>query len=91
MCIRDRQYALVGTAFDPREATFDRYNAWYGEPNIEQLTLFANFGTKLDNGLDYYGWASFQSRFAESAGFFRRSLDSRNVTSIYPDLSLIHI
>lgn len=80
-----QQYALVGTAFDPREATIDRYNAWYGEPNIEQLTLFANFGTKIDANLDYYGWLSYQSRFAESAGFFRRSLDARNVTSIYPD------
>ena len=80
-----QQYALVSGNFDPREATIDRYNAWYGEPNIEQLSLFANFGTKLDNGLDYYGWASFQSRYAESAGFFRRALDDRNVTSIYPD------
>ena len=33
-----QQYPLVGTAFDPREVGFDRFNAWYGEPEMEQLT-----------------------------------------------------
>ena len=37
-----QQYPLVGGAFDPREATFDRFNAWYGEPELEQNTLFVN-------------------------------------------------
>ncbi len=33
-----RQYPFVNgvpNAFDPREATFDRFNAWYGEPELE--------------------------------------------------------
>jgi iron complex outermembrane receptor protein len=80
-----QQYPLVGTAFDPREAAFDRFNAWYGEPEMEQLTFFANGGGELDGGVFIYGWASYQDRESRSAGFFRRALDDRNVIQIYPD------
>jgi iron complex outermembrane receptor protein len=80
-----QQYPLVGGAFDPREQTIDRFNAWYGEPELQQLTLFANAGAELASGARLYGWASFQDRDAESAGFFRRALDDRNVIQIYPD------
>jgi iron complex outermembrane receptor protein len=79
-----QQYALVNGAFDPREATIDRYNAWYGEPEIEQWTLFANAGYDLSDTTSLYGWASYQNRDSLSAGFFRRALDDRNITSIYP-------
>ncbi len=81
-----RQYpALPGNAFDPREATFDRFNAWYGEPEVEQLTFFANAGYDLSNGVSLYGWASYQDREAVSAGFYRPANDARNVIEIYPD------
>jgi len=80
-----QQYPLVGGAFDPREAAFDRFNAWYGEPELEQLTFFANAGNELDGGTFLYGWASYQDRESRSAGFFRRALDDRNVIQIYPD------
>ena len=80
-----QQYPLAGTAFDPREQDFDRFNAWYGEPELDQLTFFANAGTDLGNGASLYGWASYQNRDARSAGFFRRALDDRNVIEIYPD------
>ncbi len=75
----------VGGGFDAREATFDRWNAWYGEPEMEQFTLFANFGNELANGVTLYGWASYQDRDARSAGFYRRANDARNVIEIYPD------
>jgi iron complex outermembrane receptor protein len=80
-----QQYPLVAGNFDPRELTFDRLDAWYGEPRIEQYTLFANAGYDLDNGVELYGWASYQNRDSVSAGFFRRALDDRNVIQIYPD------
>jgi iron complex outermembrane receptor protein len=70
---------------DPRELTFDRFNAWYGEPEMTQKTVFANFGNELANGARLYGWASYQDREAKSAGFYRRALDARNVIAIYPD------
>mgnify|MGYP002777070186 CR=1 FL=1 len=79
-----QQYPLVAGAFDPREATINRFNAWYGEPELDQKTLFANAGIDLDSGARLYGWASWQDRDARSAGFFRRALDERNVISIYP-------
>ncbi len=80
-----QQYPLVNGAFDPREATFDRFDAWYGEPELKQYTAFANAGVELGNGAKLYGWASYQSRDARSAGFFRRALDDRNTIQIYPD------
>ncbi len=71
--------------FDPREATFNRYNAWYGEPEIDQLTVFANAGVNLSDTTKIYGWLSNQDRKTVSAGFFRRANDARNVIEIYPD------
>jgi iron complex outermembrane receptor protein len=79
-----QQYPLVGGAFDPREADFDRFNAWYGEPDVEQVTAFVNAGYELAGGASLYGWASYQDRSAVSGGFFRRALDDRNVIQIYP-------
>ena len=80
-----QQYPLVAGAFDPREVGFNRFNAWYGEPEMEQLTFFANGGGELDGGVYLYGWASYQDRESRSAGFFRRALDDRNVIQIYPN------
>lgn len=80
-----QQYPLINGQFDPREAGIDRFNAWYGEPDLEQLTLFGNAGVNLSNGGKLYAWASYQGREADSAGFFRRALDDRNVIQIYPD------
>jgi iron complex outermembrane receptor protein len=80
-----QQYPLVGTAFDPRELTFDRNNSWYGEPELDQKTVFVNSGYDFASGAKLYGWASAQKRDARSAGFFRRALDDRNTIQIYPD------
>ncbi|MCC5853040.1 MAG: TonB-dependent receptor plug domain-containing protein, partial [Alkalimonas sp.] len=74
-----RQYPrLEDDSLDPRELTFDRFNAWYGEPELQQWTLFANAGITTDNG-KLYGWASYQNRQATSAGFYRPASDARNV------------
>ncbi|WP_333606849.1 TonB-dependent receptor plug domain-containing protein [Arsukibacterium sp.] len=78
------QYPLIDGQFDPREATFNRFSAWYGEPEVEQFTLFANAGINLENG-KIYGWASYQNREARSAGFYRPANDARNVIEIHPD------
>lgn len=67
------------------EAEIGRFNAWTGEPELEQLSLFANAGYDLANGAELYGWASFQDRETISAGFFRRPLDDRNTIQIYPN------
>ncbi|MFL6674565.1 MAG: TonB-dependent receptor plug domain-containing protein [Massilia sp.] len=80
-----QQYPKVNGAFDPRENTINRFNAWYGDPELKQSTLFANAGNTLGGGVKLYGWASYQKREARSAGYFRRSLDAKNIPSIYPD------
>jgi iron complex outermembrane receptor protein len=81
-----QQYAkLPSGAYDPREATYNRFNAWYGEPEMQQTTLFANAGCALGGGATLYGWASYQKRDARSGGFTRIASDARNVPSIYPD------
>ncbi len=80
-----QNYPLVSGAFDPREATYNRWNAWTGEPDLDQYTLFGNAGYDLGDGVELYGWGSYQYRDATSAGFFRRALDDRNTISIYPD------
>ena len=87
-----QQYPLADGAFDSREDGFNRFNAWRGDPELEQLTLFANFGSDLGGSARFYGWAGYQDRDARSAGFYRRALDARNVIEIYPDgfLPIIH-
>jgi iron complex outermembrane receptor protein len=80
-----QQYPKINGAFDPRETTVNRFNAWYGDPELTQSTLFANAGSTLSGGVKLYGWTSYQKREARSAGYFRRAQDVRNITSIYPD------
>jgi iron complex outermembrane recepter protein len=80
-----QQYPLVGGAYDPRETTFDRFNSWYGEPELDQKTLFVNAEYEVASGATLYGWASWQERDALSAGFYRIAMDARNTLEIYPD------
>lgn len=72
-------------SFPQGEAIINRWNGWTGEPDLEQLSFFANGGYTLDNGVELYGWGSFQDRETVSAGFFRRATDARNVIEIYPN------
>ncbi|KAF0180085.1 MAG: TonB-dependent receptor [Caulobacteraceae bacterium] len=96
-----QQYPLIAGAYDPREQTINRLNSAFGDPELEQYTLFANAGVDLGSA-ELYGWASYQDRDALSAGFWRRAVQtalpgtpppaSQNIISIYPDgfLPLIH-
>jgi iron complex outermembrane receptor protein len=78
-------YAKSGTAYDPRELTINRFDAWYGEPEVKQSTLFVNAGNNITADVKVYGWASYQNRDARSGGYFRTPQDARNIPSIYPD------
>ena len=80
-----QQYPLIGGVFDPREKTANRFNAWYGEPDLNQTTVFVNAGETLEGGVKLYGWSSYQRRDALSAGFFRRPLQDQNILAVYPD------
>lgn len=79
-----RQYN-VATVYDPREFTFDRLNHRYGDPQTEDINLVVNMGVPLDDRVELYAFGTYGERDGESAGFFRRPNDNRNVLAIYPD------
>ncbi|UTY56125.1 TonB-dependent siderophore receptor [Massilia sp. erpn] len=80
-----QQYPRVNGAYDPREQTIERFNAWYGEPELKQSTFFVNAGNTLAGGVKVYGWSSYQKREGKGSGFFRRPLQDNNTLAIYPD------
>lgn len=69
---------------DPR-VTPNRVTARFGDPEVDQWTLFANAGVPLSAGWEAYGWAGYQNRDSESAAFPRLTNNTNNVAAIYPD------
>lgn len=72
------QYPLIGGLVDPRELTFDRYNHRYGDAETQDMAFFINAGADIGETAELYGWASYNIRDGESAGFYRRANDARN-------------
>ncbi len=79
-----RNYSQSG-GLDARELTLDRRYHRYGDPRTEDLNIVVNMGIPLDEQVEFYAFGSYGTRDAESAGFYRRAADNRNVTAIYPD------
>ncbi|WP_420471676.1 TonB-dependent receptor plug domain-containing protein [Brevundimonas sp. FT23042] len=69
---------------DPR-VTPNAVTARFGDPEVEQWTVFANAGAPLGNGWDAYGWAGYQDRDSESAAFPRLTSNVNNVAALYPN------
>lgn len=69
---------------DPR-VTPAAITARFGDPEVEQWTVFANAGAPLGNGWEAYGWAGFQDRVSESAAFPRLASNANNVAALYPN------
>jgi iron complex outermembrane receptor protein len=87
-----QQYAnLAGGAFDPREYTIDRFDNWYGDPQMEQLTAYVNAGYDFDNGSRLYAYGGYQQRDAISAANWRRPIQetaanpASNLLAVYPN------
>lgn len=70
---------------DPRELDFDRINHQFGNADVEDINVFYNAGIPINDNWEFYSFGSFGRREGESAGFYRRASDSRNVPEIYPD------
>lgn len=79
-----RQYALVGTAIDPRELTFNRFSHRYGDAATEDYKLWINGDLELA-GAELYWFANANKRDGQSAGFYRQPLNGNNITAIYPN------
>jgi iron complex outermembrane recepter protein len=80
-----QQFNLIGGALDPRELTFNRFSHRYGDPETRDTKLFANFQMPIDGETEIYGFATYNDRQGESAGFYRLARDARNVPAIYPE------
>lgn len=84
-----RQYTTSGppTPLDPRELEFDRFSHRYGDPEVRDTKIFVNAEVPVGVGgeTEIYGFASYNDRQGESAGFYRLANDARNVPAIYPD------
>lgn len=81
-----QQYPLINGRPDPREASFDRLNHRFGDAATADQLLFLNGALPVgESGHELYGFGSLSRRDGESAGFYRRALDARNVPAIYPD------
>lgn len=70
--------------------TADRYDpqllqSWSGDAETRDWMGFVNSEVPLDNGIRLYGFGGYSRRDGMAAGFFRRSLDDRNVRSRYPN------
>ncbi len=82
---RRQQYPLVGGRPDPREATFDRLNHRFGDADTTDRSLTMNMEVPFVTDSSFYAFGTLNDRDGESAGFYRRALDARNVPAIYPN------
>ena len=56
--------------FDPR-VTPNRVTSRFGDPEVEQATVFANAGVNVTEAVQLYGWVGYQDRDSKSAAFPR--------------------
>ena len=77
---------------DPRESTFNRKNFHLGDPVAKNGDFMFNGSIPLSSSSHFYTFGGLGYRDVQSGGFYRRSLDDRNVRAIYPDgfLPIIH-
>jgi iron complex outermembrane receptor protein len=65
-------------AFDPREATFNRLQFKFGDPDSKSYNLFLNAGYDLSPGWEIYAFGSYGHRDAVSAANWRQQGASTN-------------
>jgi len=70
---------------DARNLLPAEVKGYIGSPKAKAINLMYNYQTQTDSKTKVYSFASVNYRESESAGFFRRPLDDRNVRAIYPD------
>lgn len=76
-----------------RRVTPNRVVSRFGDPEVDQYSVFANFGAPVAAGWTLHGYAGYQDRDSTGAAFYRTPTNVNNVASIYPDgfLPLINV
>jgi iron complex outermembrane receptor protein len=70
---------------NPADPSYARVNQRFGDPEVTHQSVFLNSQYDLSSNVNVYAFANANNRNAESAGFYRPGLDSRNIRAIYPD------
>ncbi len=80
-----QQFPLINGQPDPREATFNRLNHRFGDAAVEDKLFFLNAALPVTEAVEAYAFVNYSNREGNSAGFYRRALDARNVPAIHPE------
>lgn len=70
---------------DPREASFNRNDWLYGEPDYENTSLFMNAELPLNNMVTAYAFGGYNQLNGISYNFIRRAGQDETVRAIYPN------
>ncbi|PZR36201.1 TonB-dependent siderophore receptor [Caulobacter segnis] len=71
----------IDTRVTPRRVT-----SRFGDPDLEQVSFYANAGKPIGDGWELYGWYGYQQRDAEASATYRLPTDaSQNIPSVYPN------
>lgn len=86
---RDRDPTSRGDV-DPRMPSLvppeaPRVTSRFGDPEVQDITFYANAGIPIGDVWELYGWAGYQSRDGESAAFPRLRNNANNDPAVYPD------
>ena len=81
-----QQYALLGDgSLDIRELTFNRFSHQHGRAEIEDINFFVNAAYPVASDSELYFFASHGKRKGFNGMDYRRAIDERNITALYPD------
>ncbi|MDX1525611.1 MAG: TonB-dependent receptor [Pseudidiomarina maritima] len=80
-----QQYELINGEKDPREETFNRLSHHVGDASFENKAIFFNANMAAGNEGELYAFGGYSDRTSQSGAFYRRALDNRNLTEVYPD------
>ena len=78
-------WATTNITPDPRESSFNRLNHHWGDSRTVDVGVFLNSDIPLSSSVRFYAFGGYTYRNGFAGGFYRRSLDNRNVRAIYPD------
>ena len=66
--------------------TPQRVTSRFGDPEVEQVSFYANAGKPIGDNWELYGWYGYQQRDAEASATYRLPTDaSQNIPSVYPN------